>query len=144
MQYLERGWCSTYLVVDEDSFDNNVLNIQGYFTLSHKALIPRFASKGKIKETGGFKEAESIHFVLIGQLGRYIDKNDDAIIYGNVSGNELLNYAMEIIRSVDSLIPCRCALVECSDNVKLHEFYTKYGFKFFQQDELHYQFYIRI
>ena len=68
--FLERGWCSVYLIVDEDAF--------------------------------------------------------------------------EIIRASSALIPCRCVLVECSENPKVQKVYKDYHFSEFQYDGEHYQFYKRL
>lgn len=145
INFLERGWCSVYLIVDEAEFDIGHIKIDAYFTLSHKSLIPLQASKSSIKATSGFKDAQSIHFVLIGQLGKYkqID-GDSAVLSADISGSDILNYAFEIIRASNSLIPCRCALVECSSDENVQSFYKNNGFKYFQVDGIHYQFYKEI
>lgn len=143
--YLERGWCSIYLILDEDAFDQGKIKVDAYFTLSHKSLIANNASKTRIKSAAGFKNAESIHFVLIGQLGKYIEKVDnDADICADINSKQILDYAFEIIRASSNLIPCRCALVECSDNPKVQNVYTDYGFTLFQYDGEHHQFYKRV
>lgn len=145
LEYLKRKWCSIYLIVDEDAFDAGTIKIEAYFTLSHKTLIPTQVSKTKLKDASGFKTSETVHFVLIGQLGKYIaytpaGQMDSAAI----SGQEILNYAFEIIHASNVLIPCRCVLVECSEDLKVQQVYTTYGFTFFQFDGEHYQFYKRI
>lgn len=143
--YLERGWCSIYLVLDEAAFDKGKVKIDAYFTLSHKSLIANNVSKARIKSAAGFKDAKSIHFVLIGHLGKYIEKAaGGADICADISSTEILDYAFEIIRDSSSLIPCRCVLVECSDSPKVQKVYTDYGFAPFQYDGEHYQFYKRV
>lgn len=77
-RFLDCGWCSIYLIVDEQKFDAGTICVEGYFTLSHKSLISDGISKSKVKKvTGGFKEASSMHFVLIGQLGKHIEYTED-------------------------------------------------------------------
>lgn len=145
LQFLARDWCSIYLILEEQAFDDGKLKILAYFTLSHKSLIPDTAPKSKIKDAGGFKHASSIHFVLIGQLGKYIARAENgAAISADISAKEILDYAFEVIRASSQLIPCRCALVECSEEEKIHKVYTDYGFSQFQYDGEHYQFYKRI
>ena len=142
MEFVRRNWCSVYLIVDEQSFDRGRIKIDAYFTLSHKSLIPTEASKTNIKNASGFKDSESVHSVLIGQLGKYMEEIDeDRILAGPIHSREILDNAFEIIELSNTLIPCRCALVECNDNVKVHQIYADYGFKFFQYDGGHYQFY---
>lgn len=144
-QFLERGWCSVYLILDEQEFDAGHIKISAYFTLSHKSLIPGDVPKRKVKDAGGFKDAQSIHFVLIGHLGKYIERYvDGKIVSDPISGKEILDFAFEVIRSASGLIPCRCVMVECNDNGKVHKVYTDYGFTFFPYDGEHHQFYKRI
>lgn len=144
-EYLERCWCSIYLILDEEAFDKGKIEVVAYFTLSHKSLLPENASKTKVKEASGFKTAESIHFVLIGQLGKYMAMMpNDCVRTYDISGQEVLDYALEVIQASNQLIPCRCVLVECSEKEKVQKFYTDYGFSFFQYDGEHYQFYKRI
>lgn len=144
-QYLDRAWCSIYLILDEQELDAGRVKIAAYFTLSHKTLIPTSASKSRVKETSGFGEVNSIHFVLIGQLGKYIEEFDDGrMVAAGISSGEILEFAFDIISEASSLIPCRCALVECNSEEKVHKVYTDYGFKKFQYDGEHYQFYKRI
>ena len=145
LRYMERNWCATYLIVDEEEFDNGKIQIDAYFTLSHKSLIPFAASKNKIKNASGFKNTESVHFVLIGHLGKHIECNNDGeILSANISGTEILDKALEVVRASHALIPCRCVLVECNDNEKVHKVYLDYQFKKFQFDGEHHQFYKKI
>lgn len=146
ISYIERGWCAVYLMIDEQEFDEGRIKIEAYFTLSHKPLIPpEDLPKSKIKDASGFKDSESIHFVLIGQLGKRIDQLKDGRYDSSViSSHNILDDAFSITEKSSALIPCRCALVECSDNEKVHKVYQDYGFKFFQFDGDHYQFYRRI
>ena len=78
--------------------------------------------------------------ILIGQLGKFY--NDECC--AEISSKEILDYAFEIIYNVNYLIPCRCVLVECSDEEKIRAVYKKYGFVYFQYDGEHHQFYKRI
>ena len=145
IQYIQRNWCAVYLIVDEQEFDSGRIKVDAYFTLSHKTLIPSTASKTTIKNASGFKESESVHFVLIGQLGKHIEQMEDGKVCGAyISSREILDDAFEIVKASSALIPCRCVLVECSDNEKVHKVYTDYKFKKFQFDGEHHQFYKQI
>lgn len=145
IEYLQRNWCAVYLIVDEQKFDSGHIKIDAYFTLSHKTLIPLVASKTSVKNASGFKESETVHFVLIGQLGKYIERIDDGTICSaDISSKEILDDAFEIVRASSALIPCRCVLVECNSNEKVHKVYTDYHFKKFQFDGEHHQFYKQI
>lgn len=145
VEFLRRNWCPVYLLVDEQAFDAGRIKIDAYFTLSHKTLIPAAASKTTIKDASGFKSSQSIHFVLIGQLGKYMVRAEDqSVLAADISSEEILDRALEIVQMASALIPCRCVLVECSDNEKVHKVYTDYGFKFFQFDGEHHQFYRQV
>ena len=143
--FMQRNWCAIYLIVDEQEFDSGRIQIDAYFTLSHKTLLPTAASKTSVKDVSGFKNAESVHFVLIGQLGKHMERLENGeIVRANISSKEILDDAFEIIRASSALIPCRCVLVECNDNPKVHQVYTDYHFKKFQYDGEHHQFYKQI
>ena len=130
--------------MDEQEFDSGKIKILAYFTLSHKSLVPDNISKNKIQNTSGFKDSKSIHFVLIGQLGKYIEQIDETEFKADITSKTILDYAFEVIRASSNLIPCRCALVECNEIKKVHSVYLEYGFKEFQFDGEHYQFYKKI
>ena len=50
IQFVNRKWCSVYLLIDEDEFDKGHIKIAAYFTLSHKSLISEGISKNKAKD----------------------------------------------------------------------------------------------
>ena len=133
-QFSDRGWCAVYLLLDEASFHAGKLKIEAYFTLSHKSMIadPEQMSRGKIAHYGGFKTAKTLDFVLIGQLGKYIDGS----VRSHISGAEILEEAFGVIRQATDLIPCKYAMIECGDSPKLRKFYEDNGFAFFQKDGL--------
>lgn len=55
--------------------------------------------------------------MLIGQIGKYINGNQKA----EISIDIILKFVFEVIRASSELIPCRVALVECSEAIhKLH------------------------
>lgn len=138
--FLSRGWCSIYLIVDEEAFDAGKIQIDAYFTLSHKPIIPISASKSNIQKASGFKDSPVIPCVLIGQLGKYKERVSDTEIHSApITSREILDFAFEVIRASSALIPCRCALVECSENEKVQQSYKNYGFRSFQFDGGHYQ-----
>lgn len=143
IEFLNRGLCSVYLILDEELFMQGKISVEAYFTLSHKTLcVQDGMSKSKIKEIDGFKTATSLHFVLIGQLGKYILKKEDGTyIRSSITSKEILDYAFEVIYASSALIPCKCVLVECNDEPKVRQAYEDYQFKFFQNDGKHNQYY---
>lgn len=143
IEFLRRGLCSVYLILNEEMFLQGKLFVEAYFTLSHKTLcVEDGMSKTKVKEIDGFKTAKALHFVLIGQLGKYIQKKEDGTyIRSHITSKEILDYAFEVIYASSALIPCKCALVECSDEEKVKRTYEDYQFKFFQHDGKYNQYY---
>lgn len=107
--------------------------------MSHKTItVNDQLSKNKVKKIGGFNNIQALHFVLIGQLGKHIEGDQ---CRSKITSREILDYAFEVIYESSSLIPCRCVLVECNENEKVWKSYLDYGFKEFQFDGEHYQFY---
>ena len=145
IDFNRRNLCRTYLILDAEAFAKNIIRIEAYFTLSIKSLRSDLDSMSKtnIKKISGRTTADTLNFVLIGQLGKRIDIVDGKPVGSKVSGNEILDYAFETICLIDEMIPCKAVLVECSDNENVRRIYENYGFKFFQNDGAHNQ-YIKI
>lgn len=138
INYSDRRICYTYLICDEVLFDQGILSVQAYFTLSMKNIsFGDEVSNSKRKTIAGYKDRTSEPVVLIGQLGKYID--DECI--ADISLGEILEYADEIIREATELIPCRASLVECSFRVYDKGLYSKEGYRYLQQDGTLYQYY---
>lgn len=133
--YETRGWCSTYLLVNEEKLKRDAgLEIDGYFTLSNKVLhLSDSISNGKRKKLfKGLKKDDSyMHCILIGQLGKYLDEASSSPI----SAYEMLEMAFEIIYQVKERITCSCVLVECKDHAKIRRIYEDYGFRELQKSE---------
>jgi hypothetical protein len=145
VQFSDRNWCRVYFLVNEEYFNKGRLKIEGYFTLSHKSLNPadvKFSKNHQKKISGGISHPESLEFVLIGQLGKFIKgSNDGSLKASKLSAKEILDAAFEIIQQADELIPCSVVLVECSSCEKIRKIYMDYGFQFLQIDGEHYQYY---
>lgn len=146
IDFEKRGYCTVYLILNEEAFDRGQIVIIAYFTLSHKSIgiIPGVSKtiRGKI---AGKKDAGLAHFVLIGQLGKYITKDKCGDKYTtDITSEDILNDAFTIIEKASDFIVCRGVLVECSSEKKVHMIYKNYGFSYLQYDEEHYQFYKRV
>lgn len=134
VEFSDRGLCSVYLLLNEEQFNAGRLVIEAFFTLSHKSMSAdtQSMSKSSIKKYGGKKDAKTLDFVLIGQLGKYID----GAARSQIKGSEILDEAFGVIRQASELIPCKYVLVECGDEEKVQNFYRSYNFAFFQKDGL--------
>ena len=143
--YYERKLCSVFLLLNEDALSDGRLQIDAYFTLSHKSIISEEVETSNTKRkkvTGGFIDKPVLEFVLIGQLGKHIEFLGDGATYrADISGAEILDKAFEVMQQASQLIPSRCALIECSDEPKVQKVYKDYHFTFLQRDEVHNQYY---
>lgn len=140
IDYESRGWCSTYLLIDEDKLVKaGNLFIDGYFTLSNKVICLSESVSGSRRKKlfGGLKKNDNhMHFILIGQLGKHIySEKGHKSEYGQTSAVEMLDKAFEIIYQVKERITCNCVLIECKDEPKIRKIYEEYGFSELQRDE---------
>lgn len=123
----------TYLICDEEELREKTLEnvtIYGYISLALKTLyIPRFLSNRMRKELDGFsakihgEQISDIPCYLIGQLGRNSEVSKDSL-----SGEELLQYAYDIIESSVQSVGGRYIMIECKNEEKLIDFYQNHGF----------------
>lgn len=138
LEYENRGWCSTYVLANEEKLDkDSKLWIDGYFTLSNKVIeLTDFVSKTQRRKLfKGLKKNDNfMHFILVGQLGKYIDERSSETVYGETSAVEMLDKAFEIIYQVKERITCSCVLIECKDDMKVRMIYENYGFKELQKE----------
>lgn len=114
IDFLKRGLSATYLMLNHELFEQNIIKIEAYFTLSHKVMsVPENISKTQIKKMTHNNKATQLHFVLIGQIGKHITKDEKS----SINCEEILNTAISVVREASSLIPCRFILVECSKTI---------------------------
>ena len=143
--YEKRGWCSIYLLINrENYFHKGIISVDGYFTLSNKivALTDMVSGAKRRKLFNGMKrESGMVHFILIGQLGKYIGQPGEDDAAGDISAVQLLDRAFEIIYEVKKRITCSCALIECKDEPKLCRLYEDYGFRELQKSENMHQYF---
>lgn len=122
----------TYLVYTSYK-DNPVL--VGYFALAFKGLSVRRQVSGSLRRkiTGNkSKEINEIPVFLIGQISKNYADNLDKL--NLISGEDLLRLAFIKIKEAQRITGGRIVLIECNDNTKLKDFYSKYGFIFLDQD----------
>lgn len=121
----------TYFVVDEEKLTESKLAIFGYFSLGIKSIdLDKNISKSQRRKLDGIsKNADSLNVYLIGQLA----KNDS--YKEQVTGSEMLNYAIPLIKNCMKIIGGRVVLVECKNHEKLVDFYKKQDFTVLQKTE---------
>lgn len=139
VEYENRGWCSVYILADEEKLEQaKELFVDGYFTLSNKVIRLSDSVSGTKKRklfSGLKKKDDYLHFILIGQLGKYVDEDNVESVYGATSATEILDKAFEIIYQVKERITCNCVLVECKNEPKVRKIYEDYGFRELQEDD---------
>ena len=139
IQFEKRGWASTYLLLNEEAMNNNKLVVDGYFSLTHKAV--RFddsVTKSKRSYITGNKESSDHSFVLIGQLGkRIVDLGDEKYEEADLTAADILSDAFTIIEQSSKYIICRNIILECKPNEKIKNIYIQNGFIELQYDDNH-------
>ena len=125
----------TFFIINEEEFCKGNLIILGYFSLALKVLtVPDEISNRKRILLDGlsakFKGKPILHFpvYLIGQLAKN-DMNKDQI-----EGNEIMSFAIDIIKEAQKNVGGRVVLIECNDNKKLKKFYSDTGFEIINKD----------
>lgn len=146
IDFLDRNICRIYLILNEDDFNAGKLKIEAFFTLSFRSLsFEPEVSKTTIRKITGFKNRKTTEFVLIGQLGKYIERySDNEIVKSEITVSSILDYAFEVVLSVNEWIPCNTVLVECSEAIHNKGIYQNEGFSLLQIDNGFYQYYKRI
>lgn len=126
----------TYLVCDEnqmleEDFSIDNLKIYGYIALALKVLtVPEDTSNRVRKELDGLsakihgERLSDFPCYLIGQLSKNSNLGDN-----NITGAELLQLACDVIAASVEAVGGRYIMIECKDNIKLTDFYSKNGFK---------------
>ena len=139
IEFSKRGFSKTHLVFWETE-DKKEREFVGYYTIASKFItIDRGAVNSKearkLRELGIFDEKKNDYTVaapLIAQLGKnYTDGNDSLI-----SGDDLLNLAMNRVKKVQNEVGGRFAYLECEDKEDLINFYERNSFKMFGKRNL--------
>ena len=146
VDFIGRDICRVYLILNEEEFDKQNIKIEAYFTLSLRTLgFEDEVSKSTRKRITGFKNRELTEFVLIGQLGKHMDMDENGKTYqSEIELDTILKYVFEVVSSIHELVPCNAALIECSKAVHDKGIYRNAGFSLLQIDGEFYQYYKKI
>lgn len=123
----------TYLLCDNDILrEEERFVVLGYFSIALKVLdLPENISNRSRKNLDGISAKlhgdviKSIPCYLIGQLA----KNSAIPSNQSIIGSELINHALSVIRSAETLVGGRYVLIECHDKQELLKFYTNNDFE---------------
>lgn len=131
VEFSKQGYSKTFLVYWCSS-DETEKYLVGYYTLANKIIEveKKSVSKRVYKRMLQFRYSSFsedgciVPAILIGQLGKnYADGNDTLIL-----GDELLNMAIERIKTIQGEIGGKFAYLECEDKKKLIDFYERNNF----------------
>ena len=118
-------------------FSNDRAKLVGYFTLTIKSLtvdakrISKTTARA-LKKTGSFdveRNAYTAGAYLIGQLGR----NFAPSLKNKISGNELLEVALHLLKGIQNDVGGLIVFLEAQDNDKVLSFYGSNGFREFDR-----------
>jgi len=121
-EFERRSKSRTYLIFEG-------VNLLAYYTLSlHSLEFDESISKNSIKKIDGFsKSVKSVGIVLIGQLGKDINLGK------SITGAYLLDKCLRAALRVQDVVGGRYALLECTEEPKVVEFYKSNGFEVLQK-----------
>lgn len=132
--FSQQGIARTHLIYWCNRADGwgETKELVGYYTLASKSIVvhKNAVSKSIWKKVSKFgnRAANSkeciFPSILIGQLGKNYAEGNNYLI----SGDELLNLALDKIKSVQNEIGGKFTYLECQDNLKLTNFYENNGF----------------
>lgn len=142
IDFEKRGWATTYLLLAEKEFARGIIKIEGYFSLTHKAVLfnPEVSLSLRKKITG-VKKATIESFVLIGQLGKRMGyDSENNYEESAINAEEIIDDAVAVIQMSSKYIINRYVIVECKPISKVKQIYTDYGFldlQYNKNEELH-------
>jgi len=125
----DKGITRTYFVSTEEIFKEKK-EILGFFSLTLKNInFTNNVSRSQVKKIDGISPTRDSTIVyLIAQLS----KND---LHSNkISGEELLDLAINTLKKSQKIVGGRTIMVECEDIPKLVKFYQENGFRFLQKN----------
>lgn len=137
IEFSKRGFAKTYLVYLQDESKKVLV---GYYTIAirHFSVGKKNLSNKifcKIKQHGTYDSVNRAYIIsapLIAQLGKnFKDRNHELI-----SGDEILQMAVDRIREIQKKIGGKFLYLECEDKEKLIQFYEKNGFVSFGKRKL--------
>ena len=134
IEFSKQDLSKTHLVYYVDKTENDTIkHLVGYFTIKTKyiKLSKNALSNGdkrKFSKHGTYDEELKkyiIPVVLIGQLAKNYTNNSNSYITGDI----LLQMALDKIRYIQSLAGGKYVYPECEEIPQLHSFYKRNGFR---------------
>ena len=129
IQFAKQKIAISYLVFAE--YDNQNFFV-GYYTLANKFVCVNSSSLSKTlqKKIGKFSQYDPasdrfmVSMPLIAQLG----KNFNPALPEKMTGDDLLEMALQRVLEIEHLIGGKTVYIECNNQPKLFDFYSATGF----------------
>ena len=128
IEFSKQGLAQTHLIIYNSEDETEIL---GYYSIANKPIIvdKKSLSNTLIKKINKFaslhtKDAYIVQSLLIGQLSKNFKDGNECLM----TGEELLDLAMESVQEAQKIIGGKVVFLECEDKPKLVDFYSKYGF----------------
>lgn len=119
-----KGTTRTYLILNDESWAEGEVRIDGYFSIALKVLFfSKDIDAGLLEETFGNPKQVNCPACLIGQLAR-----SETAEKG--SGREYLKFALQYIAEASDIVGGRFVYLDCVPEKQ--RYYEKEGFRFLQ------------
>jgi len=114
----------TYLLIDSERY-NEEARVLGFYTLTMKTLeLGNTLSKSTVKRIDGFsKDVLATEAILLGQLGKNQNYQDD------IDGQAIIKEVIATVYEIRNLAGGRIVFLECDENPKLVDFYSRHEFE---------------
>lgn len=127
--FSQQGLSKTHLVY---LIHENEIMLVGYFALTQKDILVQGKSVGRsmrdrLRKFATYDSSSNqyrVPTILIAQLGKNYANNYDKFI----TGDQLLNFAIDKVKHVQGIIGGKITYIECVDNKKLISFYKRNEF----------------
>ena len=134
IEFAKQRIAITYLVF---AYQGDEAYFAGYYAIANKfiSILGSVLSKTMQRKIRKFSQYDArlqrymISMPLIAQLG----KNYADYLPVQVLGSDLLAMALERVKEVEHLIGGKTVYIECNNQPKLHEFYSRKGFIAFNE-----------
>lgn len=129
IEFSKRGWSRTHLVFMSHK---KKLALVGYFTLANKNILitKKSLSKTKMKTISSFGQYDHNQkgYLIAAPLLAQFGKNFKYVSEKLISGDELMQIALDKIAMIQYDLGGRLLYLECEDVECLISFYEKHGF----------------
>jgi len=119
-----RGLTRTYLILDDEMWANDMVKIDGFFSLALKTIyFSKETDKNLIEKIFGERNKKSCPAYLIAQLARSVDSKAG-------KGAECLQTALSYITNAQDIVGGRLVYLDCKPERRVY--YENNGFTFLQ------------